>query len=1292
MPYGGIEYNDALAQAEAAGVAESLSCNYSSSDPIFAVVSESASLILDHARVEDIRMNQSSFVLLSKGAFASLNSTIVHVTFQDAFIFSGYDTDPAAYMEIFIDHSIVRHCNLARSLTYKAPSFSNFIAAGPGTNCTIKDTEFTENFMVENSLLEFAPLIYLEDFYSVTLENVYVARNYLRSGGFLFNQNTLNTDTQLMLNNTEFTSNFMDSKSPSSLVRMEALVKATYTGVLLDCSFNLNHGNYIGSLVLAKFPSLNSPDAVESTVVIKDCVFDSNALGGKSGFTDLAYTEGTLNNLVQGSLFINTTNYEGEWVTEHSLVHDYDMHGMYSLSDTQLNSSMTSREPAPCTSQLFLFEPQNFEVRNSEFVDCLNCSLGIKLNNVKQGDHQVLDTLSFSNMQLCFFIVHGMRFSHISLETIRAQAIDRLLWAFYAVDQNRLGMQLDLDDVQVSGIESKSTTDGLIIFQQGSININNSRFSDVSTHTSLMFIATSSCSIINSTFNGISSDSDEYSPLLEFTSFSKANLTIDRVSINNCTGQGGGLIMIQAKLDQGLIRDSIITSSYSQSGNLIDLELMSGKLSFENCVFYRDGTESNTKSSLIFVDFKNEAASVSLKNSTVAEFRGLAILMMQSQISSASVSTEACKFANNTANVVINRGCTYNQTSCLLVNNTGTSSACYDGTAGSVAYMRDSFLTGNRDTFQGGLITVAGPTDKIFLYGLNITDTHAVSLGGVLYFKDDAEAYVEGVDIWNNTSLVASVLLSNNYKINNVTFENCLISANQGSTLITVYEGHLILKNCTFIRSSVSLIKTSLIYMIKSTFLAEKVQVIGVQSDGLGCFLSSDNSELVISGSMFNGMNCSSSIDILSSSLDISTSEFKNGTQALTAVCNPEFPCPFAISDSTFDDLHSIDKSPPRVMTMRQGRGRFKNVHFSNLSIAGASLTETSASFENCSFSQVRVPLASGSALQLMNSDIVINTTEFVGCEAYQGTVFAQSSSCSVSNSMFDNCEAQKGGAISLQSSDFSFYYCRFSNNQATSSSEGKGGAVFSPNNSTLHFAHSIFDFNSAVLEGGAVYWQDTQPLFEDVAFANNSAKYGPNYATNIVGALAIGNADNSTLSAGKTYAQVVNSEEVHFYNIPSGQIFPGYLQVNMIDIYGQLISTDNSSIATLISEPPLSISGTFSATALGGVLTFKNFTLVAKPTSEQQANLTINSGRVGDVVLKLKLFMRYCSSARHSLCDMRAWLLYSQSELDTLQRVPGSRSLSWRDTDLPRQGILARRHLHRQLLPLLQPRGLQRQ
>jgi predicted outer membrane repeat protein len=983
----------------------------------------------------------------------------------------------------------------------------------------------------------------------------------------MFQLNKLQTNSTFTLQGCTFDHNFMDSTQASFLVKAQSQVQTGFELAVLDSVFEFNHGKFLMDLVLAMSP------ASGGTVTIRNVTFSSNALSGEADqSSELLYTEGIMNSSISDSLFSNTSNYVEAWASKYSLVLTFDALGLYNISYTQLTDPFSLSSIA-CGSQITLFEAEHFLITDSVFKDNLDCFTNISLRIPKLAN-QVLRSLHFYNQQLCIFIIHGTNFAHLTISQVSAQAVDRFLFAFYAFSQNEQGIQVELQNSSISDVDSQSTSDAFVIFEQGSFSMQNLEFSRIATRTSLMFVRSASLTVNNCSFTEIYTDSEQFSPVLEFVSSAPVNLTFDSVRINNTQGQVRGALTIQAVIDTAKITNSNFTKSVSVAGPLLFLKLSGGEFTFEDCSFIDEGSESNSKSSLMLCDL-SDVKLVGIRRTTFLRVYGLAVLNLQSKVNSTVVYTEDCKFLDNISNLVVNRGASYRDSGSLMKNNTGSASTCYDGSLGSSANFSRTVLDANKNTFQGGLVTVGGFQDRLSMSGVVAKNSVAVSLGGVLYFKDDASALVEDSEFYNNTSAIASVLLSNNYKLHSVTLNNCSFTLNSGKTLVTVFEGNLIMHNCKFTRNSQKSIRSHVVEILRSKFYGDLLRADNLKSQGPGCFLSGETSNITVSQSSFSKFMCSSVIDVRASSLLIRSSEFFEGTQALTAVCSEAKPCNVSVSDSWIHDLNSTKGS--RAISIAHAVGVFEGLVLSDFTIGGLAITETSASFANCSFFNLTYQ-GRGSAIQVQDSQsIVIETSTFQECKALQGTVDSQRSTLTLHNCEFKGCQAQSGGGLSLQGSSVNVSDCTFTN-------------------------------NSAVLQGGAIYWTDNQPLLTGVVFANNSAEYGADYATNMRDSLIFGQS----------------------MEVASGQLVQGGMEVVLVDVYGQQVTIDNSSTATLIPTWPLLTTGRTTAQATKGVFSFKDFSFIGSPNSTQLLEVAS-----GSAALSVSVHMRNCVAGEAQLVGL---------------------------------------------------------
>ena len=134
---------------------------------------------------------------------------------------------------------------------------------------------------------------------------------------------------------------------------------------------------------------------------------------------------------------------------------------------------------------------------------------------------------------------------------------------------------------------------------------------------------------------------------------------------------------------------------------------------------------------------------------------------------------------------------------------------------------------------------------------------------------------------------------------------------------------------------------------------------------------------------------------------------------------------------------------------------------------------------------------------------LTITDSEFTNVSASKngGAIFADINSdadnlkaygiVKISNTTFNNCSAEFGGAILQLGGNLDLNDSKFTGNYAIN--YGNGGAIYT-SNTTVNIANSIFTDNSVQIDnglGGAVYIDFGAYFIEDSNFTNNSAKSG---------------------------------------------------------------------------------------------------------------------------------------------------------------------------------------------------------
>ena len=160
-----------------------------------------------------------------------------------------------------------------------------------------------------------------------------------------------------------------------------------------------------------------------------------------------------------------------------------------------------------------------------------------------------------------------------------------------------------------------------------------------------------------------------------------------------------------------------------------------------------------------------------------------------------------------------------------------------------------------------------------------------------------------------------------------------------------------------------------------------------------------------------------------------------------------------------------------------------------------SSLLISHITVKNSSFSFSALIASASFYLQINSSKFIENTKSSQGgalsIESKSVNIIFTVDSCS-----FVNNSAQKnGGALFIEDANVLINNSNFVNNEAQF-----GGAIYYKTNdyeSTLSIFQTIFSFNSAGFEGGAIKYTKKMPTFDQyVMFNNNSAFYGQNVAS----------------------------------------------------------------------------------------------------------------------------------------------------------------------------------------------------
>jgi len=359
------------------------------------------------------------------------------------------------------------------------------------------------------------------------------------------------------------------------------------------------------------------------------------------------------------------------------------------------------------------------------------------------------------------------------------------------------------------------------------------------------------------------------------------------------------------------------------------------------------------------------------------------------------------------------------------------------------------------------------------------------------------------------------------------------------------------------------------------------------QVGAFGGFIDSEYSDVTIQNSTLqNGIATEEggAIYLTSSNLHIENSYFKNlhsgNGGAIGAILNSDI----TISNSVFEEVSATNsggaiESNLGKITILDSTIRNANATGVYLNICEVSLTNSR--FENCLGQE-------GGAVKVLDSlSALVKNCTFSENQATSsgGALMLKNSKLPdttfyLEDSFFYNNSANQGGAVCSYNSATNITNSYFQNNSAS-----EGGGVFieySSKEGTLsRVSNCSFVSNSASSEGGSIRWKTVSPHISSNTYQNNTAPYGADIASYAVGmGLVI---SSSRLLSEEPLAYIEG--------ITPGQEIEKLVEVALRDKHENIVATDNSTEATLESLNA-TIGGKTTVTAVNGVITFEKITV----------------------------------------------------------------------------------------------------
>ena len=404
------------------------------------------------------------------------------------------------------------------------------------------------------------------------------------------------------------------------------------------------------------------------------------------------------------------------------------------------------------------------------------------------------------------------------------------------------------------------------------------------------------------------------------------------------------------------------------------------------------------------------------------------------------------------------------------------------------------------------------------------------------------------------------------------------------------------------------------------------------------------SSNLTIHSTQITGVSNSAGTDFIFASLNsiltISSSAFSNSSSSFMNLRNSQvninnFTLSNVVSPSLLAQVVSstkVDMSGINVANWSASNGIFFDFETSsNVSLNGFTGSQTKSWF-----------------LQILSTNVTqINSLAID--RVYQPLIVKSSIIGIISNSSFTNngnSTLTAGGAISMSDSKISIINSKFINNTAI-----RGGAISfectSLDSCNLNIRTTTLSSNHATNQGGAIFYNYNRPTIINTTFGNNTANYGPDFASYAVSIIM-----NDNISA----QMVIN-------NMVSGVQYDQDVKLSAIDFDNQtiLLNNFNQIIINPVNKTAATMKGTNSGLLRNGVATFNNLIVNTKPGSTnmqfQATTSAIDSIKVKEVYGSvsnnlISTNFRFCKPGEIQLSDntCSTW-------------TPGTYSLNWNST-----------------------------
>ena len=707
-----------------------------------------------------------------------------------------------------------------------------------------------------------------------------------------------------------------------------------------------------------------------------------------------------------------------------------------------------------------------------------------------------------------------------------------------------------------------------------------------------------------------------FAPDIHIESISKVSQSPQVITISRCSfsnSQGGSIALDELRLGQGpqrsTIQDCVFTDTRTTILGVLHSTHISGELLVSRCHFLRcQAPHSNDHCGISVLSNTSTALNptfTEVKDCLFEQTRGSSCVYVEaSSLQQSSLATTRCVFRDNAARAVTNAGGYYSDQSSQFLNNSAAQGGAYLAEESSHSVLLNSTFAGNHAELQGGALDISGPLSVAVLRGCLVVNNSAIK-GGAATFENNVAAVLEDTVFRNNSAKAASALSVSDIQTTILVLRNCSLWHNTGEEVV-IASGAAIQMERTSIgdnwplhSASGFLLQMSVLNSSDCVFEALR----GVSGCAVDLLLESEWHD---QGSTLRTSTCASSVvEAQESLVSLSSTKLQGLSVTLFAVLYVHRQSRLLLNGVHFEDNVAVQENSS-VVLCQEASLTILNSHFQRSK--GNTLLATTCHQVLIAHSSFLQSIASGEAtLWLLNPDqVTITDSEFRGLAGRTAGALHLRRDDShapllIRNCTFEQCTGLAGG-VRLSGVTGLIEESRFLDNVAT----GYGGGLYLNSTQGVNLTGCEFTSNQAVLGGGGFFWVEATPPLQDTIFANNSAAYGQDLAS-----------DASHIQLDNVSADLLD-------RFPSGQVLNSPLKISLIDELKQVVTTVNNLYAKITANrKEVLVSGSIEAKSVNGQFSFEGFALTAVPGLPHNIIIEVDNMHVKN--LNLTVQFRNC-------------------------------------------------------------------